>query len=418
MRDALYKTRPVEPHSARLGGERINDFIIMSEGNSNAYMIQTSEGNIQVNAGLFFEAKVHERNFDTFSTDPVRYLILTQGHVDHVGGVQYFRDKHPGLEVIATAGNDEHQSYDARLAPFRQARSSFAFKRKMQRAFAYLAEQGITEHAVQDRPTPDITFKDRHAFTLGGLEVELIAVAGAETNDSLIIWLPQHKIVLTGNLFGCPFGHFPNLITIRGDRYRDALTCAAAVDTVRKLGAEMILYGHFAPVIGAELIQTELDCLYESIIHVHDKTVKGMNEGKDVHTLMREITVPPECEVGEGYGKVSWSVRAIWEHYAGWFHHASTTELYSVPATSINADLLDMAGGASALVGRARQKIAQGRLEEAIHLLDIVFTEEPNHEDALTAALDAHELFLASSKNFWLTSWLQNQIDELGARRS
>ena len=73
MRDALYKTRPVEPHSARLGGERINDFIIMSEGNSNAYMIQTSEGNIQVNAGLFFEAKVHERNFDTFSTDPVRY---------------------------------------------------------------------------------------------------------------------------------------------------------------------------------------------------------------------------------------------------------------------------------------------------------------------------------------------------------
>ena len=133
---------------------------------------------------------------------------------------------------------------------------------------------------------------------------------------------------------------------------------------------------------------------------------------------LREITVPPEIEVGEGYGKVSWSVRAIWEHYAGWFHHASTTELYSVPATSINADLIDMAGGASALVGRARQKIAQGRLEEAIHLLNIVFTEEPNHQDALTAALDAHELLLASSKNFWLTSWLQNQIDELGARRS
>ena len=46
--------------------------------------------------------------------------------------------------------------------------------------------------------------------------------------------------MFTGNLFGCPFGHFPNLITIRGDRYRDALTCAAAVETVRELGAEMI----------------------------------------------------------------------------------------------------------------------------------------------------------------------------------
>ena len=131
MREVLYKTRPVEPHSARLGGERINDFIIMSEGNSNVYLIQTSAGNIQVNAGIFFEAKVHGRNLDTFSTNPVRYLILTQGHIDHVGGVQYFRDKHPGLEVIATAGNDEHQSYDARLAPFRSDRSMFAFKRKM-----------------------------------------------------------------------------------------------------------------------------------------------------------------------------------------------------------------------------------------------------------------------------------------------
>ena len=92
--------RPVEPNAAKFGAERVNDFIVMSEGNSNAYLIQTGDGNIQVNAGMFYEAKVHERNFDAFSTDPVRYLILTQGHVDHVGGVQHFRDKHPGLEVI------------------------------------------------------------------------------------------------------------------------------------------------------------------------------------------------------------------------------------------------------------------------------------------------------------------------------
>jgi len=418
MRDPLYKTRPVEPNAARFGGERINDFIVMSEGNSNAYLIQTSEGNIQVNAGMFYEAKVHERNFDDFSTDPVRYLILTQGHVDHVGGVQHFRDKHPGLEVIATAANEEHQTYDARLAPFRRDRSMFAFLQKTKDALFYLKEHGVTEHARQDRPTPDISFEDRYRFTLGGLEVELIAVPGAETNDSLIIWLPQHKICFTGNLFGCPFGHFPNLITIRGDRYRDALTCAAAVDTVRELGAEMILYGHFAPIVGADLIQTELDCLYDSIIYVHDETVKGMNEGKDVHTLMREIQLPPEIEVGQGYGKVSWSVRAIWEHYAGWFHHASTTELYSVPATSINPDLLELAGGSNAIVDRAKQKIAEGRLEEAIHLLDIVLTEEPNHEGGLTTAIDAHERLLDASENFWLSSWLRNQIDVLSARRS
>ena len=46
---------------------------------------------------------------------------------------------------------------------------------------------------------------------------------------------------------------------------------------------------------------------------MHDETVKGMNAGKDVHTLMAEIELPPELDVGQGYGKVSWSLRAIWE---------------------------------------------------------------------------------------------------------
>ena len=67
MRNPIYKSRPVEPNPARLGAERINDFIVLSEGYSNVYLIQTSEGDIQVNAGIFFEAPVHERNFGAFS---------------------------------------------------------------------------------------------------------------------------------------------------------------------------------------------------------------------------------------------------------------------------------------------------------------------------------------------------------------
>ena len=62
---------------------------------------------------------------------------------------------------------------------------------------------------------------------------------------------------------------------------------------------------------------------------VHDRTVDGMNAGTDVHTLMREVRLPEHLDVGEGYGTVAWNVRAIWENYAGWFHHRSTTELYA-----------------------------------------------------------------------------------------
>jgi alkyl sulfatase BDS1-like metallo-beta-lactamase superfamily hydrolase len=416
MRDPIYKQRPVEPNPAVRGGERINDFIVLSEAFSNCYLLQTPEGNIQVNAGMGMEAPVIKANFDDFSRDPLRYLILTQGHVDHVGGVAYFREHNPGLEVIAQAGNPEHQAYDGRLAAFRGSRSAFAFTDKFTRAFAHYTEQGFTDLPQQDVPRPDRLVEQSHHLSLGGLDLELIAVPGAETNDSLIIWLPQHRICLTGNLFGCPFGHFPNLVTIRGDRYRDALTVAAAVKRVKDLAPEMILYGHHGPVIGAELIQAELAALHGAILHVHDETVRGMNEGRDVHTLMAEITLPPELDVGEGYGKVSWSVRAIWEHYAGWFHHRSTTELYPVPRQSVNADLLDLAGGTAALVQRARERVSDGQYLQAQHLLDIVLDQQRMDVGALKLAVDVHKALRENSANFWLDAWLDSQLQLLGNR--
>ncbi len=411
MRTPLYKSRPYAPFSARFGGERINDFIVMSEGCSNSYLIETSEGSILVNTGMGYEAPVHYKNYQALSpaADSIKYVITTQGHVDHVGGVQFFRDKNPHLQYLAQADNEEHQNYDARLRDFRAKRSAFRFLDAFSEDFGYYAEQGYTDINSQDRPSADLSFEHRYEFTLGGLEVVLIAVQGAETNDSLIVWLPQHKICLTGNLFGCPFGHFPNLVTIRGDRYREALTCAAAAQTVLDLDAELILYGHHAPVVGKALIKSEVTAIRDAILYVHDETVKGMNEGKDLYTLMQEIELPAACEVGQGYGKVSWSVRAIWESYAGWFHHNSTTELYSVPQKSVHADLIELAG-IDALVTRAREKFAEGKSEQALHLLDIIFTEAPEHKDAVALAIQVHEKLLGKADNFWLNGWLENQI--------
>jgi len=417
MREPVYKHRRHAPAAAQFDEHcgRINDFVVVTEANSNVYLVETPEGGILLNSGMGFEAPVIDHNLRKFSDVPVKFLVTTQGHVDHVGGVQYFRDRNPGLTYIAQAGNREHQEYDARLSPFRAARSAFRFLDDFNRVFSGYAAAGYTDINPQDRPTPDVTFEARHEFELGGLEIQLIAVPGAETNDSLVAWLPRQKTVFTGNLFGCPFGHFPNLVTIRGDRYRDALTCAAAAQTVLDLGAETLLYGHHEPVEGADLIAVELAAYRDAILHVHDEVVSGMNAGKDLYTLQQEITLPPECEVGQGYGKVSWGVRAIWENYAGWFKHESTTELYSVPQRSIHADLVALAG-ADRLVDRASGKLAEGRCEEALHLLDIVLGADPGNADARDLAIKVHETLLPAAErfqttgNFWLVGWLENRV--------
>jgi alkyl sulfatase BDS1-like metallo-beta-lactamase superfamily hydrolase len=413
MKEPLWRSRPGEPYAATLGAQRINDFIHLSEGLSNSFLLTTAEGRIIINTGMGFEAPVHKANFDAISTAPLRYIILTQGHVDHVGGVDFLRE--PETEIIAQAGNAEHQAYDARLAAFRGARSAFAFEAKLREAARRIAAE-LGPPPPQATPTPTITFDESYAFELGDLRVELLAVPGGETNDSLVVWLPEHRICFPGNLFGCLFGHFPNLVTIRGDRYRDALTVAAAVDRVLELEPERLLVGHHQPVDGRGLIRSELERLRDAILYVHDETVKGMNEGRDVHTLMREIRLPPALEVGEGYGKVSWGVRAIWEGYAGWFHHESTTELYPLPASAIHRDLIELAGGADALVARARTRLDADEPIEALHLLDVLLSQPEVDRPTLEAALEAHRHLARESANFWLSAWLRRRIEELAAR--
>jgi len=127
---------------------------------------------------------------------------------------------------------------------------------------------------------------------------------------------------------------------------------------------------------------------------------------------MREITLPPELEVGEGYGMVRWDVRAIWENYAGWFHHRSTSELYPVAPSHVWTDLLELAGP-DAIVGRARKALGEGDAVRAISLAEIVHDTEPHHEGARHVLVAAHEQLLAASTNFWETAWLRKQIADL-----
>jgi alkyl sulfatase BDS1-like metallo-beta-lactamase superfamily hydrolase len=169
-------------------------------------------------------------------------------------------------------------------------------------------------------------------------------------------------------------------------------------------------------VEGRELIRDELRRLRGAVEWVHDAVVRGMNEGRDVYTLMRELRLPPELEVGQGYGKVSWSVRAIWETYAGWFQHHSTTELYAVPPWSIHPDLVQLAGGPDAVAARAHDKLDAGALVEAIHLAEVALAAAPAHRGALATSLAAHERLEAQSENFWETSWLRRQVESLRER--
>jgi alkyl sulfatase BDS1-like metallo-beta-lactamase superfamily hydrolase len=296
-----------------------------------------------------------------------------------------------------------------RLIPYRASRSAFAFKHTLATGIAGVQRRlGTKRLAAQSVPAVDLDFEDTLTLEVGGRRMDLLAAPGGETNDSLVLWLPDERICLCGNTFGPIFGHIPNLVTMRGDRYRDALTAIASVERVRELQPEMLVTGHFAPITGAARIDAELARLRDALRYLHDQTVEGMNAGKDVRTLMRDIALPAGCDVGQGYGKVSWDVRAVWENYSGWFHHRSTTELYPVGFDEVAADVVELAG-ADALLQRARDHLAAARPLHAIHLAELVAGDSSGARDVLK---QAHEKLLGESTNFWERAWLAEQIEK------
>jgi alkyl sulfatase BDS1-like metallo-beta-lactamase superfamily hydrolase len=355
-----------------------------------------------------FESQVHRTVFDAVDPSPIRYIIVTQGHYDHVGGLDTMRD--PGTQVVAQANWRQWRDDNERLLPYRARRSAFAFSQRLTDGIAIIRQRfgALPEQAGH---AADVEVDDILALTVGGRSIELLATPGGETTDSMVVWLPDEQVCLCGNTFGPVFGHIPNLVTMRGDRYRDALTAIASIERVRGLRPEVLITGHFAPITGAELIDAELTRLRDAIAYIHDRTVEGMNAGTDVHALMREITLPAELEVGEGYGKVSWNVRAIWENYSGWFHHRSTTELYTVSPDELSADFVDLAG-ADRVVARAQEHVHAGRPVHAIHLAEAVIHADPQHADARAVLKSAHEKLLGASTNFWETAWLTKMIGE------
>ena len=183
-------------------------------------------------------------------------------------------------------------------------------------------------------------------------------------------------------------------------------------DRILALEAEVLLPGHHGPVEGAEVVRREIERVRDATRWVHDRTVEGMNAGTPLWQLMAEVSLPPELEVGQGYGKVAWDVRAIWELYAGWFKHESTTELYGRPRSSVDTEVAALAG-TDRLVDRARELVAEDPVA-AVHLLEIALAAAPGHEEGRAVLLDAHRRLRAGEENFWLASWLDRRIAVLG----
>ena len=388
--------------------EKITDTIFMVKDISNAYLVTTSDGDLLVNTGFIGNGERNKALFAPHRTGALRRILLTQSHADHYGALP--EQKEDGTQVIAGAGFTETADYFERLAPFLARRSG-----KLWASMTRRNGPPPTPPVV----IPDLEVADVHRFEQGGRRFEVVKTPGGETLCAIFVWLPDERTVFTGNLFGPVWRAMPNLVTIRGDKPRLVRAYLKSVEAVRALNPELVITGHGEPIRGADKIRADLDVMHAAVSYLERETIAGMNAGKTVDELMNTIVLPDDLKIGEFHGKTSWVVRAIWEENAGWFHFEDgTTGLYGSPRSSVDTDLVELAGGAAPLAARAKALVEQGEPLKALHLVEIALAAEPTNANALTVRKAALEHLAAANpgSNLSQTMWLKAEITDVDSR--
>ncbi|HKS55259.1 MAG TPA: MBL fold metallo-hydrolase [Steroidobacteraceae bacterium] len=375
---------------------RLNEAISLAYGFGNTFLVTTSDGNVVIDTSSIVRAPRAKQLLQKQNAGPVKYIILTHGHGDHTGGVPLW--KGPDTQVIAQKQHYEFINYQTRLAGFFAERNAAQFNFQRPQTGAWAGNYGAQIVAT-------VQFDDRYEFTLGDTKFELYSTPG-ETPDHLTVWIPRYRAAFVGDNY---YESFPNIYTLRGTQPRWALDYIASLDKVLALKPELLLPSHGEPVRGNAEITRRLTQYRDAIQYVHDAVVQGMDAGKDVFTLMHEIKLPRELEVGEGYGNLIWSIRGIYEGYAGWFDMKPET-MYDVPVDAVFADLAKLAGGAGPVAQLAAQYVDAGRYVEALHLTGVALASDPQFRPALETRLKALESLRTKSKNSNERGWLDYHI--------
>jgi len=356
----------------KVEAQPINDFIYKIEGQGAIFLINTSEGSVLVDTGYDNHTSVQQKKLvDELATKPVRKIIVTHSHQDHAGGLMLWeKERNQGTEFVA------HQRYQH--VSRNQLEPLTFFKTRYKLIYPIVDLDPTKDRSYWEmEPTRKVYVGSDHEFELGGVRFRVIALDGSgEGEDSLLIWLPDQKVLFAGDLFGALYPMFPNLYTVRGEQYRVPLDYIAALDLVLELEPVVLAPTHFRVLTDPVYIRQSVTKMRDAVQYMWDETVAGMNAGKSVWQLMEEVTLPPELALSQGHGKVSWSVRGTYELLTGWYLYDTVANLYHVPPSAVYGDLAELAGGGDALAARAKRHLDKGKPLEALRLLDVAAAAE------------------------------------------
>lgn len=350
---------------------------------------------------------------------PVTAVVHTHCHIDHFGGVKGVVDEADvragRVPVVAPVGFYEHavsENVSAGVAMGR--RSGFMFGGALPKGARGHVMNGscaavATGRKSLIRPTHEVTGTGEE-LVLDGVRFVFQYVPDTEAPAEMNFHLPERRALCMAELIN---HHMHNLYTLRGAPVRNAVAWSDAIDEALGLygdASDVMFIGHGWPVWGQEQIAELLGMHRDLYRYLHDETLRLANHGYTPNEIAELIELPEPLDAywaNRGtYGATSHNVKAVYQHYLGWFD-GNPAGLDPLPPAQSGRRYVELMGGIDAVVDHARTAHGAGEDRWAAELLGHALATDPDHRPARLLQADVFEQLgyrseAAPWRNFYL----------------
>jgi glyoxylase-like metal-dependent hydrolase (beta-lactamase superfamily II) len=204
-------------------------------------------------------AKTYIEEIQKITKAPIKYVIYSHSHYDHIAGGKPFKD----LGAIFIA----HKNAKARIVALKPA----------------------------DVVVPDQVVDAKKVITLGGTTLELLYVGRNHSDSTLVMRLPKEKIIFTVDWIPLQAVQFRGMADTYLPETEEGLKKVIAMDW------DKLIPGHPGP--GGRQTGTKEDAK-NVLAYLQDLSAavkKGVDEGKSVADLQKDLKLP-KYESWGGYG--------------------------------------------------------------------------------------------------------------------
>jgi glyoxylase-like metal-dependent hydrolase (beta-lactamase superfamily II) len=365
------------------------DGVAIVESFSHSIVLETGDGLTAFDASGGRSGHDVAAAIANWSSQPVRHLVYTHGHADHVGGSRDFAARWGAPTVIG------HRRVAERLARYR-ATNDWNIRINV-RQFGGVAadlQLGLSpdeDTAAAGDPSawrsfipmgtlePTLVVDDHHTEIIGDTEIQFIHDRG-ETDDHLWAWIPSRRAVVTGDFLIWNFPNAGNPQKVQ--RYPGEW--AAALRSMAAREPELLLPAHGLPIAGRDRIARVLDEVAGALEGLVSDVMAAMNAGATLDEIVHTVTVDADTlakpYLRPLYDEPEFVIRNIWRLYGGWWDGAAS-RLKPAPDADLATAIAELAGGADTLIGAAQQHADAGDLRVACHLADLAGWAAPDDPD-------------------------------------